>query len=305
MQVPNPDHGTARGLTSLVLPAYNAAAHIERTWHEIRSFLRWAPGTWEVLFVCDGCSDGTADRLAALTLPEADRVRVLSYRPNRGKGYAVRQGLRAAHGRWRVFTDVDLAYGFDDILRLAGRLQDGADVAIASRFHPESRLLVPPKLQGYAYRRHLQSLIFSALVRLLLPIRHRDTQAGLKGLSARAADLVLPHLRSRGFEFDCELLTACACLGLEAVEVPVCVRCEGSESTTGLRTVARMVGELWKIRRAWRDRWLAGAPKAEDRGSRIEDRKSAPSILDPLSSILDPRSSAFGPADAVGGCCAR
>src|SRR5439155_17609710 len=201
MQVPNPDHGTARGLTSLVLPTYNAAAHIERTWHEIRGFLRRAPGDWEILFVCDGCSDGTADRLAELIRPEADRVRVLSHRPNRGKGYTVRQGLRAARGRWRVFTDVDLAYGFDDILRLAGKLQDGADVAIASRCHPESRLLLPPRLQGYAYRRHLQSLIFSALVRLLLPIRHRDTQAGLKGLSGRAADVVLPQLRSRGFEF--------------------------------------------------------------------------------------------------------
>src|SRR5262249_57442237 len=125
-----------------------------------------------------------AERWGALPRPDSDRVGVLSYQPNRGKGYAVRQGLRAARGRWRVFTDVDLAYGFDDILRVAGRLQDGADVAIASRFHPESRLLLPPRLQGYAYRRHLQSLIFSALVRLLLPGRHRHTQAGPQGPSA-------------------------------------------------------------------------------------------------------------------------
>src|SRR5262249_47529427 len=184
MQVPNPDAGTERGLTSLVLPAYNAAAHLERTWHELRGFLRRAPGDWEVVFVCDGCRAGPSDRLAALPRSASERVRVLSHRPNRGKGYAVRQGLRAARGEWRLFTDVDLAYGFDDILRLAGRLQGGADVAIASRFHPESRLLLPPRLQGYAYRRHLQSLIFSALVRLLLPGRHRHTQAGPQGPSA-------------------------------------------------------------------------------------------------------------------------
>jgi hypothetical protein len=246
-------------LTSLILPAYNALPRVDRTWYEIKDFLRWAPGDWEVLFICDGCRDGTAERLAELTRPEADRVRVLSYFPNRGKGYAVRQGLRAASGQWRVFTDIDLAYGFDDILRVAEGLQGGAEVAIASRHHPESRVTLPPSLQGYAYRRYLQSLVFSVLVRLLLPVRQKDTQAGLKGLSASAAAMVLPHLRCRGFEFDCELLTACACMGLEVAEVPVCVRYEDAASTTGFRSVARMVGELWKIRRAWRKRYPEGA----------------------------------------------
>jgi dolichyl-phosphate beta-glucosyltransferase len=304
MQAPTPDGGTARGLTSLVLPAYNAAAQVERTWHELRSFLRRAPGTWEVLFVCDGCSDGTANLLTELTRNETARVRVLSYHPNRGKGYAVRQGLRAACGQWRVFTDVDLAYGFEDILRLAGKLRDGSEVAIASRTHPESRLLLPPRLQGYAYRRHLQSLVFSTLVRLLLPIRQCDTQAGLKGLSARAARLVLPHLRSRGFEFDCELLTACACLGLDVTEVPVCVRCEDSASTTGLRTVTRMIGELWKIRQAWRPRWLGGAtPPLADGEVPIADSHTDD---DPLTltrlPIHNPQSAIPNP---VGGYCGR
>jgi hypothetical protein len=252
MQAPSPESRPPRALTSLILPAYNARPYLERTWQQLRDFLRCAPGDWEVLFVCDGCTDGTPERLAELTRTESDRVRVLSHRPNRGKGHAVRQGLRAARGHWRLFTDIDLAYGFDDILRLAQTLQGGADVAIASRNHPESRMLLPPHLQGYVYRRYLQSLVFSVLVRLFLPLRQTDTQAGLKGLSASAADLVLPHLRCRGFEFDCELLTACACLGLEVVEVPVCVRYEDRASTTTLRSVARMIGELWKIRRTWR-----------------------------------------------------
>jgi hypothetical protein len=254
MQVPNLESGTTRTLTSLILPAYNAGVHVERTWHEIKTFLHQAPGDWEVLFVCDGCTDGTSDRLAELIRPEAHRVRVLCHHPNRGKGHAVRQGLCAARGQWRVFTDFDLAYGFDDVLRLAQTLQSGADVAIASRYHPQSRVTLPPRLQGYAYRRYLQSLVFSVLVRLLLPVTQKDTQAGLKGLSARAADMILPHLQCCGFEFDCELLTACAYFGLEVAEVPVCVRYEDTASTTSFRSVARMVGELWKIRRTWRKR---------------------------------------------------
>jgi dolichyl-phosphate beta-glucosyltransferase len=252
MQPPKPESGTARGLTSLVFPAYNPGNLIERAWREVRAFLRTAPGRWEVLFVCDGCSDGTPAYLAEATRADTERVRVLSYAPNRGKGYAVRQGLMAARGQWRLFTDVDLAYGFEDIERLAATLRAGAEVAIASRLHPGSRVVLPPSLQGYAYRRHLQSLAFSRLVRLLLPLRQLDTQAGLKGLSARAAQVVLPHLRSYGFEFDCELLTACARFGLPVKEVPVCVRYEDTLSTTSLSSVGRMVRELWRIRRAWK-----------------------------------------------------
>jgi dolichyl-phosphate beta-glucosyltransferase len=176
----------------------------------------------------------------------------VAYAPNRGKGHAVRRGLEAARGQWRLFTDVDLAYGFDDVLRLAETLRAGADVAIASRWHPDSRLIVPTALQGYAYRRHLQSRVFSTLVRWLLPLTQRDTQAGLKGLSARAAELLLPRLRCDGFEFDCELLTACARCGVAVAEVPVHVRYEDTTSTTSMRTMGQMLRALWQIRRAWR-----------------------------------------------------
>lgn len=252
MHARNPERGPEEPLLSLVFPTYNPGASLERTWTAVSEFVRAAPGKWEVLFVCDGCSDGSPRRLAELARRDPEHFRVLSYATNRGKGYAVRYGLAAARGQWRVFTDFDLAYGFEDIARLADALRGGAEVAIASRLHADSRLIVPPRLQGYAYRRHLQSLAFSAVVRLLLPLAQRDTQAGLKGLSARAAERLLPLLRCDGFGFDCELLTACVRLGLEVSEVPVCVRYESAASTTGMQTISRMMRELWAIRRTWR-----------------------------------------------------
>jgi hypothetical protein len=254
MLAPSPKQEPDEPLTSLIFPAYNPGPLLERTLREVERFLAQAPGAWEVLFVCDGCTDGSPERLAAWAATAPGRARVLAHSPNRGKGYAVRAGLAAARGAWRLFTDVDLAYSFEDVLRAARALHAGADVVIASRLHPDSRVIVPPRLQGYAYRRHLQGQLFSWLARWLLPLRQRDTQAGLKGLSGRAARRLLPQLRCDGFAFDCELLTACARLGLAVVEVPVCVGCEDQESTTSLRGVARMVGDLWKIRQDWRRR---------------------------------------------------
>jgi dolichyl-phosphate beta-glucosyltransferase len=237
---------------SLVFPTYNPGAILGRTWLQVERFLHEAQEAWEVLFVCDGCTDGSPDRLAEWTRHESAPVRILRYAPNRGKGFAVRHGLHAARGRYRIFTDVDLAYGFDDIKKIARKLRDGADVAIASRTHPESQMTLPTRLQGYAYRRHLQSLAFSQLVRLLLPVKALDTQAGLKGMSAEATRRMLPHLTCDGFGFDCELLTAAARLGLRVVEVPVSVCYEDQASTTNVVSMGRMIGEILQIRRAWK-----------------------------------------------------
>ena len=239
-------------MTSLILPAFNPGAVAERTWDAVRDFLRARPDPWEVIFVLDGCTDGTPQRLEQLARETNDsRFRIVSYSPNRGKGYAVRMGLLAARGEWRVFTDVDLAYRFDDIARVADELRNGADVAIASREHPESTIQLPPHFLGYAYKRRLQSKIFGKLARILLPLTQHDTQAGLKGMTANVAEKVLPQLLCNGFGFDCELLTACARYNIVVAEVPVCVRYEDAASTTGMATTYRMLRELWQIRRAW------------------------------------------------------
>jgi dolichyl-phosphate beta-glucosyltransferase len=236
---------------SLVFPTYNPGPVLDRTLPAVQRFVQEATDDWEILFVCDGCSDGSSDRLAELAQTAPTRIRVLSHSPNRGKGYSVRRGLAEARGQWRIFTDIDLAYGLEDVARAADTLRAGADVAIASRWHPDSRVMMPLHLQGYVYRRHLQSQIFSTVVRRLLPLTHRDTQAGLKGLSAAAAGLILPQLRCDGFGFDCEMLTACVMNGLVISEVPVCVRYEDTASTTSLGSVGNMIRELWRIRRAW------------------------------------------------------
>jgi len=252
MQERTPARGREGPQFSLVFPAFNPGPGLENSLRQVSEFLASTRERWEILFVCDGCTDGTPERLAKRSAEGPSRIRMISYAPNRGKGYAVRRGLEAAHGTWRLFTDVDLAYSLEDVGRVAAALRDGAAAAIASRTHPDSRMALPVALQGYAYRRHLQSLIFSSLVRWLLPVRQRDTQAGLKGMTAQVAELLLPHLRCNGFGFDCEFLTACARWGIPVAEVPVTVRYEDRTSTTGARPTLRMVRELWRIRRRWK-----------------------------------------------------
>jgi dolichyl-phosphate beta-glucosyltransferase len=244
--------GKDAAVTSLIIPAYNPGPAIERTWDSLREFLDGHCEPWEVVFALDGCTDGTRQRLGRLAWRDGEsRFRVVSYAPNRGKGYALRSGFLAARGDYRIFTDVDLAYDFESVDRVAETLYAGAAVVVANREHPESTVELSGRTFGYARRRRLQSRAFSLLTRTLLPITLLDTQAGLKGMTAAVADAVVPNMTCDGFGIDCEILAACARYNIPITAVPIHVRYTDDASSTGLRSTLKMVRELGAIRTAW------------------------------------------------------
>ncbi len=233
---------------SLVLPLYNPGERLRHTLAQLSDFVAETNERWELVFVCDGSTDGSAEQIKTWS-KDRGNVRFVDYAPNRGKGYAVRQGLLTATAPHRIFTDIDLAYPFGDIRQVAWQLRAGHEAVIGSRTHPDSTLELSPSALRYAMRRQQQSQVFGTLVRTLLPLTQRDTQAGLKGFSARIVNTIAPKLHCDGFGFDCELLTACVRHGVPVTEVPVHVRCDADGSTTSFRSTLRMINELWRIRR--------------------------------------------------------
>lgn len=240
-------------MNSLILPNYNPGAGLEKTWHDVCQFVKSQSVPWEVLFVCDGSTDGSIEQLAQWCRDQrAGWCRVLSYSPNQGKGLAVRVGLEQAQGKIRVFTDVDLAYSFEDLLQVVDRVKRGAPVAIASREHPESFALLPMSMVHHVSRRRVQSHVFRTITRRIVPIRYEDTQAGLKAFTADAARAIVPYLSCKGFGFDCELLLACQRLGIAVTEVPVTVRYQTAASTTSWKSSIQMLKQIWQINQRWK-----------------------------------------------------
>ena len=244
-------------MISLILPAYNPGEKIVSTWFAVRNFLNAQPEPWEALFVLDGCTDDSSERLERLAAETGDaRMKVLGYSENKGKGHAVRTGLLAATGRVRVFTDVDLAYDFEDIQRIASEVSSDQPVAIASRAHPDSLLMIPDRMLWYAFRRKLQSVAFRTATRMLLGLKQRDTQAGLKAFTAEVVEHLVPHLDCNGFGFDCELLYACNKAHIPVADFPVRVRYEEG-TTTSTMTGFKMLRELRTIRKAWKKKTIS------------------------------------------------
>ena len=198
-----------------------------------------ASGGLEVVIVDDGSDDDTAEQARAAG---ADQVLVLP--ANRGKGAAVRAGMLAAHGRAVAFTDADLSYPPEQLLRLLAEVESGWDVVVGSRRHVETTTLVRNRRL-----REVSGRLFNTLTVAVLLGQYRDTQCGLKSFRADAARLLFSHALVDGFAFDVELFHLAERYRLSLAEVPV----ELANSTTssvrvGLDAV-RMLRDLFRVRR--------------------------------------------------------
>ena len=91
---------------SLIIPMYNESSIIDGALKTFSDYMRSAFEDWELIFVDDGSSDGCGAVVSAAAQTEP-RIRLCSYSPNRGKGYAVRTGMLSATGDILIFTDCD------------------------------------------------------------------------------------------------------------------------------------------------------------------------------------------------------
>jgi dolichyl-phosphate beta-glucosyltransferase len=241
---------------SLIIPVRNGADRLPATLRAAIDWLSCQPERSELVLVDDGSEAGTAALLRRFAA-QAAGVKLLVNTQNRGKGHAVARGMLAAEGRFRVFTDADLAYPIEEVAAVVRPLEAGSDVAVACRVLPESRYLISPSFFPYLYTRHVMSRAFNWTVRRTLLPGILDTQAGLKGFTARAAETVFPRLAIAGFGFDVEALYVARRHGLRIVQIPVRFRYDHEPSTVRfVRDAATMLGDLVRIPwNGWRGRY--------------------------------------------------
>ncbi len=234
---------------SIVVPAYNETQRILPTLQATLTHVEGTHGNdFEVVVVDDGSSDGTAD-LIRQHFGTDPHVRVLSYAPNRGKGYAVRVGLEHARGDWVLFSDADLSTPIQQLEPMLAAGRAGADIVIASRAVGNAEIRERQPLY-----REAGGKLFNLLVRLLvLPDLH-DTQCGFKLFRRAAIDPVLPALQIDGFAFDVEILALARAAGARIVEIAT-VWTNSPSSRVRMSAAVRAYWDLLRIRqraRTWR-----------------------------------------------------
>lgn len=249
---------------SVVIPAYNEAARLERTLAATALFLDRRGETYELLLVDDGSRDNTAD-VAREWAANRSNVVVLDGALNRGKGHAVRRGIAQARGARVLFMDADLATPIGEIEKLEAALGlRGAVIAIGSRQGRDSDVFV-----HQPWWRESAGRAFNKVVQLLATPGIHDTQCGFKLFENDAAHAVFSRCTLDGFGFDMEALFIARRLGFPIAEVPVRWAHQEGSATLGtkaawLKSGLGMLADLLRIRwthRAVRSLHAAPVPR--------------------------------------------
>lgn len=188
---------------SVIVPAYNEERRIETTLLSIYEYLSRQPYTWEILVVLDGPTDRTLE-LVKIFASKRQHVRWIDRRQNRGKGYTVRQGLLAAEGRIRLFSDADNSTDINHFEQMIPLFEGGHDVVICSRDAKDAEG-AGQAIPQPAIKRFLGNL-GNLFIQFVAVPGIWDTQCGFKAFTAEAAEDIFRVARIDGWGFDIEAL---------------------------------------------------------------------------------------------------
>jgi dolichyl-phosphate beta-glucosyltransferase len=200
---------------SIVIPAYNEDQRIGATLQAIHAFVTAQTYPIEVVVVDDGSRDRTADVVSEFAAGHT-YLRLIRLPTNRGKGAAIRAGILAARGMYRLFADADNSTSVSQVTKLLAVAEKGTDVVVGSRHVLGSVIITKQNAT-----RETLGFMFRVLIRSIAPTGIRDTQNGFKLFKAQAAEMLFRELICERWTFDVELLRRARQHDLTIVEVPV------------------------------------------------------------------------------------
>lgn len=220
---------------SIVIPAYNEEHRVRNV---VLKYCNFYPDS-ELVVVCDG-TDNTAKIVKGLSI-ERQKIKLLEFPGRLGKGKGIIEGFKAAKGDMIGFVDADESVEPDDVKRMLEVLLV-VDGVIASRRLKESKILVKQPLI-----RRVSSRIFNIFVRVIFGLDFKDTHCGAKFFKKKAIEDVLADLKTKGFEFDVELLWKLIKKGYNIVEYPITWK-HSEGSSFRLSNAPKILFSLLKVR---------------------------------------------------------
>ncbi len=237
---------------TVVIPTYNEIDNFKRPiLREVVAYLQNKNFKWELILSDDGSNDGTLKKLKQFA-EKHHNVRVLA-NPHRGKGPTVKEGMLAASGKWRLFTDFDQSTPIQEIEKLLV-FKENYEIIIGSRE-------IEGALRGEEpIHRHLMGKVFNIIVQALAVPGIWDTQCGFKLFSDEATKTLFPRLYIYGQEqerkdaftgaFDVELLYLARKYDFKIKEVPILWQHYETDRVDPLKDSWRMFKDIVRIRLA-------------------------------------------------------
>jgi dolichol-phosphate mannosyltransferase len=199
----------------IIIPTYNEIENIEKMIRTVFDL----PREFELLIVDDGSPDGTANKVKELQKEYTSKLHIEERKGKLGLGTAYIHGFKWALARDYDFIfemDCDFSHNPKDLVRLLEACENGADVAVGSRYTKGGQV------SNWPIGRILMSYFASVYVRIVLWLPVKDTTAGFKCYRKKVLQTIdLDAVRFMGYAFQIEMKYRAYKKGFKIVEVPI------------------------------------------------------------------------------------
>ncbi len=227
----------------VIIPTYKERENIEKIIRKVFSL----PGNFHILIVDDGSPDGTADIVKKLQLEFSEALHIVERSGKQGLGTAYILGFKWALARSYQYVfemDADFSHNPDDLLRLLDACENGADVAVGSRYVRGGKVVNWPADRIFISK---GGALYTRII-TFMPVK--DPTAGFVCYNRKVLEAIpLDKVRFIGYAFQIEMKYRSWKLGFKIKEVPITFvdRKEGvSKMTKGI--VEEAIYGVWKMR---------------------------------------------------------
>ena len=154
-------------MISIVIPLFNEHESILDLYSEICNAIS-SYNDWEIIFIDDGSSDGSAEKIIDIASKDS-KVKLISFYRNFGKSAALSEGFKNANGDIIITMDADLQDDPAEIPNFVNKISEGSDLVSGWK-----------KVRHDPWAKTFPSKIFNFVTRLLTGVKIHDFNCGLK-----------------------------------------------------------------------------------------------------------------------------
>jgi len=206
---------------SIIFPIYNEEDRINKNLHKlVNLFKTFKTIKTEVILVNDGSTDKTHDLinkfLNSLKSKNKKKIKYINYKKNKGKGYALKQGILKSKMKWKLTCDIDFSAHPEEVKRWIklNYIKSANFCYFASRSLKKSNV-------KYKHHRYYLGNIFNYFVSKIFDLNIGDTQCGFKLYHSSYARKIFFKMREFRYSHDVEIAVLLRKNFIKIQELPI------------------------------------------------------------------------------------
>jgi len=230
-------------ILSIIIPVFNEEKRLDKTFKAISTLaLPYGIKLSEIIFVNDGSSDRTKDRITSFKKSSKLPIKLVSYSQNKGKGYAVKKGMLSSNSDYALLCDADMSTPFSELKKLTAQIKSGSDVAIGTRKNGKSTVIV-----HQPWLRENLGKGFTRFTQIALQLNITDFTCGFKLFNLKAVKAIFPDAVINRWGYDAEILYIASKKDLTITEKAVIWSDDKGSHVNMMTAIPNTILEIGKI----------------------------------------------------------